>query len=138
MKFMVCYDESDLSKHVVKEAQKHAQVWNAELVIVRAVMREDPIKHSKLLEMENQLESEIKKLFEKVDIPYNVQLEVDDIDVEQRIIKLVEREKVDLVFLGPKKRSKVGKLLFGSTAQYIILHSPCPVVTITRLAKDWN
>ena len=138
MKFMVCYDESDLSKHVVKEAQKHAKVWNAELVIVHAVMREEPIKYSKLLEMEEQFESEIGKLFEKVDIQYNVQLEVDDIDVEQRIIKLAEREKVDLVFLGPKKRSKVGKLIFGSTAQYIILHSPCPVVTITRLARDWN
>lgn len=138
MKFMVCYDESDLSKHVVKEAQNHAQVWKAELVIVRAVMRDEPIKHSRLLEMEEQLESEIGKLFEKVDVPYRVQLEVDDIDVEQRIIKLAEREKVDLVFLGPKKRSKVGKLLFGSTAQYIILHSPCPVVTITRLARDWN
>ncbi len=108
MKFMVCYDESDLSKHVVKEAQNHAQVWKAELVIVRAVMRDEPIKHSRLLEMEEQLESEIGKLFEKVDVPYRVQLEIDDIDVEQRITRLAEREKADLVFLGPKKRSKVG------------------------------
>ena len=27
-------------------------------------------------------------------------------------------------------KSKVGKLLFGSTAQYVILHAPCPVVTV--------
>ncbi|MEE4599851.1 MAG: universal stress protein, partial [Desulfobacteraceae bacterium] len=26
--------------------------------------------------------------------------------------------------------SKVGKLLLGSTAQYVVLHAPCPVITI--------
>ena len=42
----------------------------------------------------------------------------------------VENEDVDLVFIGVEKRSKVGKLLFGSTAQHVILNSPCPVVTV--------
>jgi len=138
MKFMVCYDESDLSRRVVKEAQKHAKIWNAELIVVRAIMREEPIKHEKLIEMEEQLNSEIRNLFIDVDTPYTVQIEVDDMDEGQRIIKVAERKKVDMIFLGPKKRSKVGKLLFGSNAQYIVLHAPCPVVTITRLAVDWD
>jgi nucleotide-binding universal stress UspA family protein len=40
--------------------------------------------------------------------------------------------KIDLIFLGIVKKSKVGKLLFGSTAQYVILHAPCPVVTVQK------
>ncbi len=38
--------------------------------------------------------------------------------------------EIDLIFIGVKKRSKVGKLVFGSTAQYVILEAPCPVVSV--------
>ena len=134
MKFMVCYDSSDLSKYVVKEAQKHAGVWNASLVIVQVVRREDPIEHFKLLAMEEEFAAEIQVLFEDVDIPYDVQFLVDDIDEANKVIELAERKNIDLIFIGPKKRSKVGKILFGSTAQLIILNAGCPVVTITRMA----
>jgi nucleotide-binding universal stress UspA family protein len=37
---------------------------------------------------------------------------------------------VDEIIIGIEKRSKVGKLLFGSNAQYIILEAPCPVVSV--------
>jgi nucleotide-binding universal stress UspA family protein len=32
--------------------------------------------------------------------------------------------------VGVKRRSKVGKLLMGSTAQYVVLQADCPVVTV--------
>jgi len=32
--------------------------------------------------------------------------------------------------VGVRRRSKVGKLLIGSTAQHVILNAPCPVVSI--------
>jgi nucleotide-binding universal stress UspA family protein len=34
------------------------------------------------------------------------------------------------VIIGIVKKSKVGKILFGSTAQYLILNAPCPVLTV--------
>jgi len=136
MKFIVCYDDSQLSREVLKEAQKHARTWNASLEIVKAVQRADPIKHARLMEMEEHLESEVEGLFESVDIPYSVQLYVDDIEVGEKILDLAERNKADLIFLGIKKHSKVGKLLFGSTAQHIILHASCPVVTVNRIPRE--
>jgi nucleotide-binding universal stress UspA family protein len=136
MKFMVCYDDSDLSKDVVREAQKHAGLWDATLEIAKVVRRETPIKRSRLLEMEEQLEAEVKILFEDVEIPYHVQLDVDDIHEGEKIVELAELKKAKLIFLGIKKHSKVGKLLFGSTAQHIILKATCPVVTVNRIPKD--
>ena len=130
MKIMVCYDNSAVSKNVVREAQAHASQWNAEIKVVSVVMRVEPIKHTKLVKMEERLEQEIQELFEGVAIPYTVQLHVDDIEVGDKIVKVAQRNRVNLIFLGIRKRSKVGKLLFGSNAQYVILNAPCPVVTL--------
>ncbi len=135
MKFIVCYDNSELSKNVVREAQRHASAWNATLEIAKVVRRETPIRRSRLLEMEEQLEAEVQELFQEVDTPYNVQLDIDDIHVGEKIVELAEIKNANLIFLGIKKHSKVGKLLFGSTAQYIILHATCPVVTVNRTPK---
>lgn len=132
MKFIVCYDNSDLSKDVVREAQKHAGLWGASLEIAKVVRREDPIKRSRLLEMEEQFESEVEALFKDVNVPYNVQLDVDDIHVGEKVVELAGIMDAEIIFLGIKKHSKVGKLLFGSTAQYIILHASCPVITVNK------
>jgi nucleotide-binding universal stress UspA family protein len=63
-------------------------------------------------------------------VTYNVQLLVTSLESGEQLVKFADEEKVDLLFLGIIKRSKVGKLLFGSTAQYVILQAPCPVVTV--------
>ena len=131
MKFLVCYEEADPSSSILKEAQAHAKVWNASLVIVKAVTRELPIKHSKILEMEKEMDTNVSKQIEDVDITYNVQLLVTSLEPGEKLVKFAEEEEIDLVFIGIIKKSKVSKLLFGSTAQYVILHASCPVVTIT-------
>ena len=130
MKFMVCYDDSPLSKDVIREAQEHAAQWNATLEVVMTVTRIVPIKHTKLKEMEDRLKEKIQLFFEGVDIPYTVSLQVDDMDAGEKIVEIAQRNNADLIFIGIKKHSKVGKLLFGSTAQYIILNAPCSVVTV--------
>jgi nucleotide-binding universal stress UspA family protein len=130
MKFMVCYDNFAESNNVVAEAQKHAVRWSAEIKVVSVVTRVEPIKHARLEKMEKRLEQEIQELFKGVEIPYTVQLHVDDAEAGEKIVEIAQRNRVDLIFLGIKKRSKVGKLLFGSTAQYVILNAPCPVISL--------
>ena len=38
--------------------------------------------------------------------------------------------KIDEIMIGVRSRSKVGKLIFGSTAQAVILGAHCPVMTV--------
>ena len=130
MKFLVCYDEEDPSAAIIKEAQAHAKVWNATVEVVKTITRELAIKHSKILEMEKELETKVGEQIKSGGVKYNAQLLLTSLESGEKLIKFAEEEEIDLIFLGIKKRSKVGKLLFGSTAQYVILKASCPVVTV--------
>lgn len=41
-----------------------------------------------------------------------------------------EEEKADLIVIGVRNRSALGKLLLGSNAQEIIMSAPCPVLCV--------
>jgi nucleotide-binding universal stress UspA family protein len=41
-----------------------------------------------------------------------------------------KEKAIDLIVVGVEKRSKTQKILLGSTAQFIILKAPCPVLTV--------
>lgn len=130
MKFLVCYDETKEAKKALKIAQEHAKVWKAKLEVVNTLTRIEPLKHSAVKKMEEKMEGDIKEILAEDDPPYEVNLLLTDLTSGEELVKFAEDQKVDIMFLGIVKKSKVGKLLFGSTAQYIILHAPCPVVTV--------
>ena len=129
MKIMVCYSNSSTSRDAVRLVQKHAEVWKAEVEVVSTITREEPIKHSRLQEREERFEAQIRELFEDVDVPYKAHLLVNSTSAGEQLVKHATRKKVDFICMGIRKRSKVGKLIFGSTVQYVILNAPCPVLT---------
>lgn len=129
MKIMVCYADTSTSRDAVRLVQKHAEVWNAEVEVVSTITREEPIKHSRLQEREEQFEVQIRELFEDVNVPYKAHLLVNSTPAGEQLIRHATRKKVDFICMGIRKRSKVGKLIFGSTVQYVILNAPCPVLT---------
>jgi nucleotide-binding universal stress UspA family protein len=134
MKFMVCYDGSDESKEALKAAQDHARTWGAALEVANTLTRVEPLKHSDITKKEDRLEAEVGDILGGDDPAYAVHLLVTDLTSGEQMVKFAEDEKIDQIFIGIIKKSKVGKFLFGSTAQYVILHAPCPVVTIQEYA----
>jgi len=132
MKLMVCYDGSDSAKSALKLAQKDAKSLDAKLEVVNTITRELPLKHSQIQSRENKLNKEVMDLLGGDDVPCETQLLVTSLTSGEQLIKFAQDETVDMIYIGIIKKSKVGKLIFGSTAQYVILHAPCPVVTINK------
>ena len=130
MKFLVCYDGSTAARKALKLAQQHAGVWDAELEVVYILTREEPLKHSDIQTQEENLANELNKLLGDSDVSYNERLYVTSLTAGEQLIDFAKNKQVDQIYVGITRTSKVGKLLFGSTAQYVILHAPCPVVTV--------
>ena len=51
------------------------------------------------------------------------------------IVAQAELQDARLVVIGLRRRSPVGKLLLGSTAQAVLFNSPCPVLCV-RAVRD--
>jgi nucleotide-binding universal stress UspA family protein len=132
MKFMVCYNGSDEAKAALRVAQNHAGVWKAKLEVVNTIVRIEPLKYSQVKKAEEKLEAEVMDFLGSDGPAYDTQLLLTDLTRGEQLVQFAEEEKVDQIFIGIIKKSKVGKLLFGSTAQYVILHAPCPVVTVQK------
>jgi nucleotide-binding universal stress UspA family protein len=132
MKFMVCYDGSDSAKSALKLARKDAKSLDATLEVVNTITRELPLKHSQIQSKEDKLNREVVDLLGGDDVPYETQLLVTSLTSGEQLIQYAQDETVDIIYIGIIKKSKVGKLIFGSTAQYVILHAPCPVVTVNK------
>lgn len=132
MKFMACYDGTNGSEAALKTAARHTKAWNAELVVVQSISRALPLKRSMIEKKETELDEAVKGILEENAPPFETLLLVGSPDVGEQLVDVAQNEGIDQLFIGIVKKSKVGKLLFGSTAQYVILHAQCPVVTVRK------
>jgi len=65
------------------------------------------------------------------DIAGRVEVERGDLgDPSDTVVQVAQRRDARLVVLGLRARTPVGKLVFGSTAQRILLDATCPVLAV--------
>jgi len=130
---MVCYEDSSIAREVLKTAQKYAEDWQVTIDVVSTYKREEELEHSEVKKMETAFKAQIKEQFKNKEIPYRTHFLIDVYSSGEQLVKFSENRGYSFIFIGISKRSKVGKLLFGSTAQYVILNAPFPVITVNGL-----
>lgn len=63
-------------------------------------------------------------------VEHEVVQSVGRLEPADEILAAVDRLSAELVVLGIRRRTPVGKLLMGSTAQRVLLQAPCPVLAV--------
>ncbi len=130
MKILVGYDGLNESKGALRLSQKHAKKLGAKIEVATAINRYDPLEYHKIQETEQELDLDVKEILNGDNTVYETHLLVSDLSPGDQLVKFAKRYHVDEIIIGAPKRTRVGKLLLGSTAQYIVLNAPCPVVTV--------
>ena len=129
MKIMVGFDGSAVSKAAIKLAEAHARAFGAQLLLVQSMVGGPEVSRRDFENNEHELNYQKSQLQDK-NIACESLLSVRGLEPGEDLVRLAEEQKVDEIIVGVKRRSKVGKLVFGSTAQYVILNAPCPVATV--------
>ena len=73
---------------------------------------------------------ELRRRLDETGVRYDVRLTTRGRDVAEDIIGVATGEECELIVIGLRRRSPVGKLLLGSNAQRILLDAPCPVLAV--------
>lgn len=126
---MVGYEENNASEESLKMAVQHAKAFNAEVMLVTSMVSGDEPDLEAITEAEKNLEK-AKKYCDDAGIKSETHLLIRGFEPGEDLVMFAQEQNVDQLIIGIKRRSKVGKFLFGSTAQVVILDAHCPVLTV--------
>jgi nucleotide-binding universal stress UspA family protein len=119
----------DIADQVLEVARKHAKAFNATLHIASSMERASEKERMDLERVEKHL-AQVKESMKSEGIACETHILVRGFTPGEDIVEFAAERKVDEIIIGIEKKSRVGKLLFGSNAQYIILEASCPVVSV--------
>jgi nucleotide-binding universal stress UspA family protein len=129
MKILVGYDGSNSAKEALNLAKIHAKAFNASVDVITSMQKGTEQQRDDIEQAERGLEY-AKSVFEESDIECKTHLLIRGLSAGEDLVEFAEENQVDEIIVGVKRRSKVGKLLMGSTAQYVILQAGCPVLSV--------
>jgi nucleotide-binding universal stress UspA family protein len=129
MKILVGYDQTAEAGRALELAVRHAKVFGAKVCVLTSRSTGTNEELSDIEKDEERLKN-AKKLLEEAGVDCETHLLIRGGTPAEDIIDFAEENEVDEIIVGIAKKSRVGKLIFGSNAQYVILHALCPVVTV--------
>ena len=129
MKLLVAYRASEVGEKVLALAVERARQFAAQVYLVTSLAGGGSTTVEAIEQAGNDLD-QAAKLFEANKIPVETHLLIRGQSAGEDVVQFAREIEADEIIIGIWKTSKVGKLLFGSTAQDVILKAGCPVLTI--------
>ena len=69
-------------------------------------------------------------------LEHEVRQLVQGVEPAEDLIAVAEEVSADMIVIGLRRRSPVGKLILGSNAQRVLLDAPCPVLAVKAQQED--
>ncbi len=138
-RILVTSDMTAGTQQVLAEAARVATAMGADLIALHVLshgelenLRRDlPPDSSYDDAVVTRLTAELGDLVREVDAaPRATRVRVEIGDPAVTVHQVAQEEDADLIVIGIRNRSRVGKLILGSSAQEILLGAPCPVLGV--------
>ncbi len=129
MKFLLGYNGSKAAKSALALARDFAKIFNAKVFVIVSMEGGSSEKLEEIEKARTDLEYAVNFIKEE-NIACEAREMVRGVSPAEDLVQFATDNDIDQIFVGIEKKTRTRKILLGSTAQYVILKAPCPVVSV--------
>ena len=133
MSIVVGYIPSPEGETALARAIEEAQRHDAKLVVVNS-SKGDQLVDDRLIDAKQY--HELESRLAETGLDFWIERQSQGVDAADQILQVAEAQRAQLIVIGLRKRSAMGKFLMGSVAQRILLLAGCPVLSL-KASNDW-
>lgn len=122
---VVGYVSKPEGEAALRSAVSEAVLRGAGLIVVctHRASAPDPEEHARE-------EAEIHALVDGSGVEFEIRMLDRGFEPAEDLISTAEASDAELIVIGLRRRTPVGKLILGSSAQRVLLDAPCPVLAV--------
>ena len=124
---VVAYTPRADGRAALHRAVEEARLRGLRLVVVNA-SRGDALVDPAFAPPEDV--AEVRALLDDTGVPHEIRQQPSGDEAADQVVDIADEVGAELIVIGMRRRSAVGKLLLGSTAQRILLDARCPVLAV--------
>lgn len=128
MPIVVGYIPNPQGDAALDRAAWEARREDDKLIVVNA-SRSDPLENDTAIARGDQLLA-VQRRLDDAGVAYDIHQPLRGDSPADEIVKTAAEHDASLIVIGLRHRTKVGKMLFGSTAQTVLLDAGCPVLAV--------
>jgi nucleotide-binding universal stress UspA family protein len=126
---VVGYVPKPEGKAALRRAAEEAKLRGLRLLVVNSHRGGREFDRDDAIESEAQL-AEVKSELNSYAVEHDVRQLVRGMDPAEDLVNVAAEVDAELIVIGLRRRSPVGKLILGSNAQRVLLDAPCPVLAV--------
>ena len=129
MAIVVGYVATKEGRAALDAASSESRLRNSRLVVINSNRGGKDLDLEEATRYEQEL-TEIRARLDEAGIEHEVRQLVRGVEPAEDLVKVAEEIDAELIVIGLRRRTPVGKLILGSNAQRILLDAPCPVLAV--------
>ena len=129
MSVVVAHQASATGRLIIEEAAKGASLRHTSMSVVHVA---EGVDIDMIEDQKMRLRNEITNVLEGAnwpDVEWTLQVAT-GVDVAETVLNHIDGADVELLVIGARRRSPVGKLIMGSVTQSILLRANVPVLVV--------
>ena len=129
MAVVVGYVPTAEGRAAIRQAAQECRLRGTRLIVINSSRGGNALPAVDAARSAEELEA-LGKQLDAEGLEHEVRQLVRGLEPAEDLIAVAEEVSADLIVIGLRRRSPVGKLILGSNAQRVLLDAPCPVLAV--------